>query len=68
MATGDDAECAVSGICHPQEPVPLSMVQTAGAIKVINKQPLFSPVVIAGEKHNKLLQSAERAQLPLTLS
>lgn len=53
---------------HPQEPMPISTVQTATAIKVVNKRPLFSPIVITREKHNQFLQSAEHAQLPLTFN
>lgn len=53
---------------HAQEPMPMSMVQTTAAIKVVNKKPLFSPIVITREKHDQFLQSAEHAQLPLTLT
>lgn len=53
---------------HPQEPMPISTVQTATAIKVVNKRPLFSPIVITREKHNQFLPSAEHAQLSLTLT
>lgn len=53
---------------HPQEPLPINTVQTTAAIKVVNKQPPFSPIVITREKHSQFLQSAEHAQLPLTLT
>lgn len=43
---------------HPQQPMLMSTVQTPAAIKVINKQPLFS-LLITGEKHNQFLLSVE---------
>jgi len=52
---------------HPQDPMPRSMVQTA-AIEVVCKQPLFSPIAVTREKHHQFLQSAEHAQLSLTLT
>lgn len=52
---------------HPQQSMLMSMVQTPAAIKVINKQPLFSPL-ITREKHNEFLPSVDYAQLPLTLT
>lgn len=52
MATREEAERAVSGTCAPTGTHgPISMVQTTAAIKV-NKQLLFSLVVITREKHN----------------